>query len=241
MKKYGLIGQSLSHSFSQAFFKSFFSENKIDANYENIELSSIEGIQAVLQENYDGLNVTIPYKEEIIPFLDQIENAAKEIGAVNVVSFKNGKSLGHNTDAYGFRQSIKPFMTNQHERAIIIGTGGASKAVEYILENLGVNVIFISRTPIGKNQFSYDDLNENMIDACKLIVNCTPIGTYPDIEGYIKMPFSSLTQNHLVIDLVYNPPKSMFLQKAEECGAMILNGESMLKHQALKSWEIWKQ
>tara|TARA_R110002072_G_scaffold302709_3_gene487527 strand:+ start:19187 stop:19912 length:726 start_codon:yes stop_codon:yes gene_type:complete len=241
MKKYGLIGQSLNYSFSRVFFKSFFSKHEIDAVYENIELSSIENIQTIMKEDYDGLNVTIPYKEEIIPYLDIIETEAREIGAVNVLSCSNGKLIGHNTDAYGFHQSIKPFLTNQHERAIIFGTGGASKAVEYVLKNLGVNVIFISRTPKSKNQFSYNDLNENMINACKLIVNCTPVGTFPDAENYISMPFSSLTKNHLVVDLVYNPSKSMFLQKAEERGAMILNGESMLKHQALKSWEIWNR
>ena len=241
MKKFGLIGKSLGHSFSKAFFTSYFLENKIDASYENVEIESISSIKDVFQENFSGLNVTIPYKEDVFPFLDEIDNVAKEIGAVNVVSFKNGQTIGHNTDAYGFHQSIKPFMTNQHERAIIFGTGGASKAVEYVLKKLGVTVIFISRTPKGKNQFSYKEVNEQMIRSCKLIVNCTPIGTSPSIDDCIDLPFSSLSESHLVIDLIYNPAKAKLLQKAEESGAMILNGESMLKHQALKSWEIWSR
>ena len=241
MSKFGLIGKSLGHSFSKAFFTSFFSKNKVEALYENIEIESISLVSEVFKENYTGCNVTIPYKEEIIPYLDELDNVAKAIGAVNVISFKDGRSIGYNTDAFGFHQSIKPFLTNQHERAIIFGTGGASKAVEHVLNSLGVNVIFISRNPSDKNHFSYNEVNENMIKACKLIINCTPIGTFPKTEECIDLPFSSLTQHHLVIDLIYNPIKTLFLTKAEENGAMILNGESMLKHQALKSWEIWNK
>ncbi|HIP32131.1 MAG TPA: shikimate dehydrogenase [Crocinitomicaceae bacterium] len=239
MKKYGLIGKSLSHSFSKAFFTSKFLQNKIQASYENIELGTIGLIENLFQENYCGFNVTIPYKEKILPYLDEIDDVAKDIGAVNVVRIKNGKTCGYNTDAFGFHQSIKPFLTNKHERAIIFGTGGASKAIEYVLKKLGVNVIFISRTPEGDNQFGYDEVNENMLKACRLIINCTPVGTFPNIKECINIPFSELTEHHLVIDLIYNPVKTLFLKKAEENNAMILNGESMLKHQALKSWEIW--
>lgn len=241
MRKFGLIGKSLGHSFSRAFFTAFFVKNKIEASYDNFELDTISGITEVFQEDIVGCNVTIPFKQEIIPYLDDLDDVAKKIGAVNVVSLSHGKKKGYNTDAFGFHQSIKPFMTNRHERALIFGTGGASKAVEYVLNSLGVNVIFVSRKPSGKNQFSYSDVNENMIEACKLIVNCTPVGTFPNTEEYIDLPFTSLTEHHLVIDLIYNPIKTLFLTKAEENGAMILNGESMLKHQALKSWEIWNK
>tara|TARA_B110000285_G_scaffold200402_1_gene234272 strand:+ start:913 stop:1569 length:657 start_codon:yes stop_codon:yes gene_type:complete len=215
--------------------------NHIDATYENIEIDSIGEFTNVLKQKFSGFNVTIPYKEEVIPFLDELDEVAKEILAVNTVVLKNGKSIGYNTDAYGFHQSIKPFMTNRHERAIILGTGGASKAVEYVLKSLGVNVIFISRNPVGENQFSYDEVNGHMLDACKLIVNCTPVGTFPNIDECIEIPFDHLTEHHLVIDLIYNPAKTKFLSRAEENNAMILNGESMLKHQALKAYELWKE
>lgn len=242
MRKFGLVGQTLKHSFSQKYFNTFFKENEIEAEYLNIELSEISEIVGVFQnENFSGLNVTIPYKESILPFLDELSEEAKEIKAVNVVSLVNGKRIGYNTDAYGFHQSIKPFLSNRHERAIIFGTGGASKAIEYVLKSLGIDVVFISRNPKGENHFSYDDVNENMINACKLIVNCTPIGMFPKVEECIEIPFNSLTEEHLVVDIVYNPAKTLFLKRAEVNNAMILNGESMLKHQANKAWEIWNR
>jgi len=239
MKKYGLIGKTLTHSFSKDYFTAFFQKENIAASYENIELENVDEIVGVFRKEYAGLNVTIPYKVAILPFLDNLNEEAKKIGAVNVIRLINGESTGYNTDAYGFHQSIKPFLSNKHERAIIFGTGGASKAIEYVLQNLGIDIIFVSRNPSGDNQFSYADINENMVNACKLIVNCTPLGMYPNIEGCINLPFECLTEEHLVVDLVYNPSKTLFLQKAEKSGAMILNGESMLKHQAIKAWEIW--
>jgi shikimate dehydrogenase len=183
--------------------------------------------------------VTIPYKEAIIPFLDEITDDAKQIGAVNVVQFKNGKTIGHNTDAFGFAQSIKPFFTNQHERALLFGTGGASKAIAHVLKKLGVQVYFISSSQEGEGIFSYNDLNQHMLVGCKLWVNCTPVGTFPSIQEELPIPWCELTEDHLVVDLIYNPPKTLFLEKAQKHGATILNGESMLKEQALKSWEIW--
>lgn len=241
MHKYGLIGRSLRHSFSKNFFTNYFVTNHINASYENIEIEVIEDFTKVLNRDFSGFNVTIPYKEEIIPFLDELDVIAKDVGAVNTVVLKNGKSIGCNTDAFGFHQSIMPFLTNQHERAIILGTGGASKAVEYVLKSLGVDVIFISRNPIGDNQFSYDDVNDHMLDACKLIINCTPVGTFPDTDECIEIPFEYLTEHHLVIDLIYNPAKTKFLSRAEENNAMILNGESMLKHQAIRAFELWSK
>jgi shikimate dehydrogenase len=239
MNIYGLIGKSLSHSFSMDFFTKYFAENAINASYSNFEIAQIDEVKSILESGVHGLNVTIPYKEAIIPYLDEITDDAKQIGAVNVVQFKNGKTIGHNTDAFGFAQSIKPFFTNQHERALIFGTGGASKAIAYVLKKLGVQVYFISSAQVGEGIFSYNELNEHMLLGCKLWVNCTPVGTFPNINEELPIPWCELSEDHLVVDLIYNPPKTMFLQKAQENGATILNGESMLKEQALKSWEIW--
>ena len=241
MHKFGLIGRSLGHSFSKNFFTNYFVANHINATYENLEIETIQGFSRLLIQDFSGFNITIPYKEEVIPYLDEVDDMAREIGAVNTVVLKDGKSIGYNTDAFGFHQSIKPFLTNQHERAIILGTGGASKAVEYVLKSLGLNVIFISRNPIGDNQFSYDDINEYMLDACKLVVNCTPVGTFPNVDECIDIPFEQLTEHHLVIDLIYNPAKTKFLSRAEENNAMIFNGESMVKHQAMRAYELWSK
>jgi shikimate dehydrogenase len=162
-----------------------------------------------------------------------------QIGAVNCVQFKDGKTIGHNTDVYGFQQSIKPFLTTQHERAVILGTGGASKAVKFVLEKIGLDCIFISRNPKGEKEFSYEEINSYMLNACKLIVNTTPVGTFPNVTEKIEFPYSFLTDKHLVVDLIYNPAETAFLKNAKERGATTLNGETMLKQQAMKAWEIW--
>ena len=239
MKTYGLIGRSLGHSFSKSFFEEYFQKHQIQAEYLNFELSTIDEVTHLFEKEVSGFNVTIPYKEAIIPFLDDLSNEAKEIGAVNVVEVREGRKIGHNSDAFGFHQSIKPFLTNRHERAIVFGTGGASKAVEYVLKKIGVDVLFVSRNPNGENQFHYDEVNNHMLNACKLLVNTTPVGTYPNINDCIDIPFEHLSEEHLVVDLIYNPAKTKLLEKAEEAGATILNGESMLREQALKSWDIW--
>ena len=239
MKHYGLLGKSLGYSFSKSFFESFFDKNAIEAEFSNIEIPSINQVTDVLKSNLSGLCVTIPYKETILPFLDELSQEASEIGAVNVVQFNEGKRIGHNSDAFGFHQSIKPFLTNQHERALIIGTGGASKAVAYVLKRIGIDVFFISRNPIGVNQYGYSDINEHMVKSCKLIVHTTPIGTFPNTNESIDFPFQFLTSDHLVVDLVYNPPLSKFLLNSKDMGVVTLNGHSMLEQQALKAWEIW--
>ena len=239
MKKYGLIGKTLSHSFSKLFFEDFFRKNQIDAKYSNIELNNIYEINKLFTSNYNGLNVTIPFKEKIIPFLDELSKEANSIGAVNTIQFKSGKKIGYNTDIFGFKNSVKPFITNRHERAIIFGTGGASKAVNFVLNSMGIDVIFISRNPKNENEFSYNNMNKDMINSCKMLVNCTPIGTYPNIDEQFNLPYNYLSVDHLVVDLIYNPSKTVLLKKAEEQGAVILNGYSMLKEQALKSWSIW--
>ena len=242
MRKFGLIGKTLHHSFSKSFFTEFFEKEKIDADYSNYELNEISDITTLFDsKSFSGLNVTIPYKQSIIPFLDELSDEAKSIGAVNVVQFNNGEIIGRNSDAFGFHQSIKPFLTNLHERALIIGTGGASKAVEYVFKSLGIDTISISRNPIGEKQFSYTDINHHMLNACKVIVHCTPVGTFPNENDVIPFPFEFLTKDHLVVDLIYNPEKTKFLQLAQEHGATILNGQSMLQQQALKAWEIWNK
>ncbi len=240
-KSFGLIGKTLKHSFSQSFFSDFFQQNGIDASYENFELQSKDEIGKLLRTPLSGLNVTIPYKETVMEFLDELSPEAAVIGAVNCIQFRDGKTIGHNTDAYGFHQSIKPFLTNKHERAMILGTGGASKAVVYVLKQIGIDCIFISRNPNGENQFSYSEINEHMLNACKLIVNCTPVGMYPDVEACIDLPFEFLTPEHLVVDLIYNPLKTSLLKKSETAGAQVLNGETMLKQQALMAWKIWSE
>lgn len=239
-KHYGLIGKTLAHSFSAAFFEDYFEKNNIDAKYSNFELNAIEEIQTLFKQNLSGLNVTFPYKESIIPFLDRLDESAAQIGAVNVVAFENGHTVGYNTDAYGFAQSIKPFLTFEHERALIFGTGGASKAVAHVFKQIGLAVFYISRNGNQENGvFSYDDINNHMLGSCKVLVNCTPIGTYPNVTDCIELPFEYLTPSHLVIDLVYNPAETELMKRAQKNGAAVMNGLSMLQHQALKSYEIW--
>jgi shikimate dehydrogenase len=242
MLKFGLLGKKLDYSFSKTFFTDLFAKNEIDASYENIEVANLsEWFEAKYFTDFSGFNVTIPYKSEIIPFLDELSDEAKVIGAVNTVKNVNGKLIGYNTDAFGFGQSIKPFLNNNHERAMILGTGGASKAIAYVLKKIGLDVIFISRNPKSSNEFGYDSINENMVNACKMIVNCTPIGTFPDVDSKPNFPTVLISDKHLVVDLVYNPEKSLLLKESEKQGAIILNGFSMLQEQAKKAWGIWNQ
>lgn len=241
-RRFGLIGKDINYSFSPSFFTTFFDKNELAASYELCDIPSIDEVSSLFSSDYSGFNVTIPYKESIIPFLDEIDPTATAIGAVNVVAFKEGKTIGYNTDAFGFHQSIKPFLTFQHERALLLGTGGASKAVEFVFKQIGLDVIHISRNPNDRPKFfSYEDINEHMLRACKVVVNCTPMGTFPNIDKCPDFPFEFLTEEHLIIDLIYNPAKTKFLENAQNRGATILNGESMLREQALKSWEIWNQ
>lgn len=241
-KHYGLIGKTLAHSFSASFFKDYFEKNNIDARYSNFELKDIEEISSIFEQNLSGLNVTFPYKESVIPYLDRLDESAAQIGAVNVISFENGEKVGYNTDAYGFAQSIKPFLTFEHERALIFGTGGASKAVAHVFKQIGLDVFYISRNGHeATGVFTYEDINSHMLQACKVLVNCTPIGTFPNISDCIELPFEHLTPAHLVIDLVYNPAETELMKRAKKQGAAVMNGLSMLQHQALKSYEIWSR
>ena len=240
LKHYGLIGKTLGHSFSAAFFKDYFEKKNIVAKYSNFELNEIEEILPLFAQNLSGLNVTFPYKESIIPFLDRLDESAAQIGAVNVIAFENGEKVGYNTDAYGFAQSIKPFLTFEHERALIFGTGGASKAVAHVFKQIGLDLFYISRNGNEANGvFRYEDINNHMLRSCRVLVNCTPVGTFPDVNACFELPFEHLTPAHLVIDLVYNPSETELMKRAKKNGATVMNGLSMLQHQALKSYEIW--
>jgi shikimate dehydrogenase len=242
-KVYGLIGKKLSHSFSRSYFEKKFCDLGItDAVYLNFEIPAITEFPKVLSNYPDllGLNVTNPYKEEIIPFLDELSEEAREIGAVNCIKIMAGKTKGYNTDVYGFSQSIKPFLDTSHERALVLGSGGAAKAVAYALRKIGVEVFFVSSSgKKGTNSFSYSDLNEIIFRSFRLIVNATPLGMFPDVNACPPIPYQFIEAEHLCYDLVYNPAETLFLKKCREQGARTMNGYSMLQLQAEKSWEIW--
>ena len=242
----GLIGKSLSHSFSKSYLEEkFIKENKSDFLYANFDLENLDTFpELVLKHHLSGLNVTKPYKESVIPFLNEIDVTAKEIGAVNCIkiSWENDTPYlkGYNTDYYGFAQSIKPFLEPIHQKALILGTGGASKAIAYALKNVGVDFYYVtSGEKKAANYFHYSELNEYVLNAFKLIVNCTPLGMYPKTEVCPDIPFQYLTAEHLLYDLIYNPEETLFLQKGKAQGAVTINGLNMLKLQADKAWEIW--
>lgn len=243
MKLFGLIGHPLTHSFSKQYFENKFEkENIVDCSYNLYDIKNISLYKNVFETpNLIGLNVTIPYKESIIDLLDELDEVAKNIGAVNTIKFNSNtkKTKGYNTDYFGFKNSLKPFLENIHERALILGTGGASKAVAYVLKELNINCLFVSRTPEKGNEIGYNDINEYVIKHHQIIINTTPLGTYPNINDSPNIPYELLTANHLLYDLVYNPEETMFLRKGKEKGAKIINGLQMLKLQAEKSWEIW--
>jgi shikimate dehydrogenase len=244
--KFGIIGKSLSHSFSKSYFEKKFKEQGLnDCSYAEFEIPLVENITSVLAKNQllKGLNVTIPYKESIIPFLDELSAEAKEIGAVNCIKIQNGKRIGYNTDVYGFAQSIKPFLDANHQRALILGTGGASKAVAYALKKIGVEVYFVTSSSTKKtsNTFFYSEINDRVMNAFKLIVNTSPLGTFPEVNECPPLPYPLFTALHLAYDLVYNPEVTLFLNQAKEKGSITVNGLSMLQLQAEKSWEIWNE
>jgi shikimate dehydrogenase len=246
-KLYGLIGYPLTHSFSKKYFtEKFEKENIADSEYYLFAIDSINQFPQLIKENQNlcGLNVTIPYKESVIPFLDELDETAKKVGAVNCIKFESGKLKGYNTDFYGFKQSIKPFLENQHERALILGTGGASKAVYHVLKEIGIDCYFVTRdksTATLKNVFGYEELNEYIFNAFKLIINTTPVGMFPDINHAPKIPYERITSSHLLYDLVYNPIESVFLKLGKEKGALTINGLSMLHQQAEEAWRIWNK
>lgn len=243
--KFGLLGKNISYSFSKKYFTQKFSELKLDhCTYVNFDIPAIDDLPLVLDnniENLKGLNVTIPYKEAVIKYLDEIDGAAEEIGAVNTIKILDGFRLkGYNTDVYGFKNSLKPLLKSNAYHALILGTGGASKAVSYVLDTLQIPYKFVSRNPQNVQSISYREIDELLLSKYHLIINCTPVGTYPKIDSAPDLPYHYLTDRHILYDLIYNPAMSSFLQKGKDAGAVIKNGEEMLQLQAEKSWEIWQ-
>jgi len=242
-KQFGLVGKNIDYSFSKKYFtEKFEKENLINHNYQNFDIQSVfEITQIVKNPNLCGLNVTIPYKEEIIPFLDKISKKAKKIGAVNTIKItKKGKLKGYNTDFFGFQKSLSSLLNEHHKKALILGTGGASKAVAFALKKLGIQYSFVSQK-LRRDYLSYEKLNEAIFQEYQIIINCTPLGTFPDINSCPNIPYDLLNSNHIVFDLVYNPEETIFLQKAKQNGATTKNGMEMLVFQAEKAWEIWNK
>ncbi len=242
MRKFGLIGYPLSHSFSQKYFtEKFNKENIQDCSYQNFSIPDIKEVSAILLSEPElwGLNVTIPYKEQVIPFLHFKNDVVEQTGACNCIKILNKKLYGYNTDVMGFEISLKEKLEENHSHALILGTGGAAKAVEYVMKKLGIDYKFVSRKSTTANTISYESLNENIIHSHQLIINTSPVGMYPNVDAYPEIPYHALTSEHYLFDLVYNPEKTAFLKKGEEHGAAIKNGHEMLVLQAEESWSIW--
>ena len=247
MNTYGLIGYPLEHSFSKDFFNRKFKSEHIDAEYVNFQIDNVKELKNVLNDNPTlcGLNVTLPYKTQVMPLLDEIDQDARLIGAVNVIKFIKGgrfsksKLKGYNSDIIGFKESIEPLLNmDVHRHALILGTGGASKAVYHGLKQLGIEVQFVARVP-EKDCITYDEISSGLIEKYTVIVNATPLGMYPHIEECPNIPYESLTSKHLLYDLLYNPDETQFMRKGKAKGATVKNGLEMLLLQAFVSWDIW--
>ena len=241
MRRFGLIGFPLSHSFSQKFFTEKFQREHITSCvYENFPLADIDELPGILQKHPDlaGLNVTIPYKEKVIPFLHSQSEVVEATGACNCIKIKEGKLYGFNTDVAGFEISLDKLLQPFHKKALVLGTGGAAKAVHYVLQKRGIEFMEVSRNPQGSRQISYEDVDAVMHDHL-LLVNTTPLGMYPNVDEYPPIAYDLLTPRHYLFDLTYNPPVTAFLKKGEEKGALVRNGAEMLLIQAEESWKIW--
>ena len=245
MRKYGLIGYPLGHSFSKKYFtEKFLRENIRDCSYENYPLTSIRELPELISSENDlcGLNVTIPYKSEVIKYIDEVENEAAQVGAVNVLKIKQGETdiriCGYNSDITGIKDSLLPLLNQDVGGALVLGTGGSSKAVCHVLTGLNLNYTLISRYP-KPGCLTYSEINETLLKRCRLIINTTPLGMYPHIEGKPDINYDQLTEDHILFDLVYNPLLTTFLRLGKEKGTAILNGLKMLQRQAETSGEIW--
>ncbi|MFM9989587.1 shikimate dehydrogenase family protein, partial [Flavobacterium sp.] len=239
------LGKNISYSFSENYFTNKFKNQKIDAavSYENFDIQNIDKFTTILKNNPEliGLNVTIPYKEAIIPFLDELSENAQKIGAVNTIKISaNGKLFGDNTDFFGFNKSLEPLLKPHHKRALILGTGGAAKAVAFGLKKLNIDSIFVSRKE-KENTITYNQIDAKTFDEYQIIINCTPLGTFPKTELFPDIPYQYFTSKHIAFDLIYNPEKTEFLKNAENNGAITKNGYDMLVFQAEKAWEIWNE
>lgn len=244
MDKYGLIGYPLGHSFSQNFFNQKFEDEAVDAVYENYEIPSVEVMQEIIDRNPNlrGLNVTIPYKQKVIPFLDAITPEAQAIGAVNVIKIThNGNDTvlkGYNSDVIGFTKSIEPMLEKHHKKALILGTGGSSKAIDYGLRSLGLETVFVSRFK-RDNTIQYNDITADVVKEYNVIVNCTPCGMYPHADECPQLPYEAMNERTILYDLIYNPDQTLFMKRGAEYGANTKNGLEMLLLQAFASWDIW--
>ncbi len=242
-QRFGLIGKNIEYSFSRGYFnQKFENENLPNCSYENFDLKQIEALKKVLsQRNICGLNVTTPYKRVVIPFLDHLSPAAAKMNAVNTIKFEeNGSISGYNTDIYGFEKSLLEIVTAPPKKALILGTGGASSAIAYVMRKLNIEFSFVSRRRDEKT-IQYSAVDETIISQHLLIVNASPVGTFPGIEKAPSLPYHELTNNHILYDLIYNPLETEFLKEGKKRGCKITNGLKMLEYQAEKSWEIWNQ
>ncbi|NRD23901.1 shikimate dehydrogenase [Winogradskyella litoriviva] len=240
--KFGLLGRDISYSFSRGYFAKKFEKENLPHTYVNFDLQTIDELKEVIDNtpNLKGINVTIPYKEQVITFLDKLNKTAEKIGAVNTIRFtKNNKLVGYNTDYYGFKNSLKPHLKSHHKKALILGTGGASKAIAYALKKLKIQFDFVSRSHKKGVTFSYNDLTERIISEYTIIINCTPLGTFPNIEECPTIPYKGITEHHILYDLIYNPEQTKFLNYGFKKGSTTINGLEMLRLQAEKSWKIW--
>ncbi len=243
-KIFGLVGKNISYSFSKGYFSEKFAvENLENYSYQNFDIQEVIEFNNIIMQNPElkGLNVTIPYKETVIPFLDKLSKKAKKIGAVNTIRFtKKGKTKGYNTDCYGFQKALEPLLKSHHKKALILGTGGASKAVAYALKKLGISATFVSRKTVN-DTINYENLDEEIFKNSHIIINCTPLGTHPNVEISPDIPYHYFTPQHIAFDLIYNPEETLFLKRAKENGAVIKNGLEMLHFQAEKAWQIWNK
>jgi shikimate dehydrogenase len=242
--KFGLVGKNIDYSFSRGYFLKKFTEENLPHSYVNFDLQNISEFEAIFQttENLKGLNVTIPFKETVIPYLDKLNKRAKKIGAVNTIKIsKKGKLIGFNTDYLGFKKSLKPYLKKHHKKALILGTGGASKAIAYALKQLKIEYAFVSRTKKVGVSFTYSELNKSIITSHQIIINCTPIGTFPNTNSCPNIPYDAISEHHILYDLIYNPTETKFLSIGSLKEATLINGEKMLKLQAEKAWEIWNR
>lgn len=243
-KRFGLLGRNIGYSFSKGYFTEKFNNKTFEGcTYENFDIPEINYFTELRKNNTDlnGLNVTIPYKEAILPFLDKLSKNATQIGAVNTIKFtKKGKLKGYNTDYYGFKKSLEPLLQPHHKKALILGTGGASKGAAFALDQLEIAYTFVSRDP-KENCIDYSRINATTFDNYQIIINCTPVGTSPNIEAYPQLPYEYFSEKHIAYDLIYNPEETQFLAKAKTQGAQIKNGLEMLILQAEKAWKIWNK
>lgn len=243
-RQFGLIGKNISYSFSKKYFTEKFALGHLtDCSYENFDIPSIEEFPKIIAHhpNVKGLNVTIPYKESVIPYLDKLSKKAAQIGAVNVIRFtQKGKLKGYNSDYYGFMKSLQPLLQSHHRKALILGTGGAAKAVAFALDQLGILYTYVSREA-SENMIDYDRINATTFDNYHIVINCTPLGTSPDVKAFPPIPYDYFTDKHIAFDLIYNPEETVFLKKAKKHGAVTKNGYEMLVLQAEKAWKIWNK